>query len=346
MRSRIARIGMSGLGVWLIAALALAAPAAGAHLPFWGFTLDGFPITAERLADVERKAGLSARMIVLFLQWPAPGETGGFPEESLETIRARGAMPCLTWEPMYYHEGRETAISAESILSGRYDAYLHDFADRARTWGRPFVIRFAHEMNLDRYHWGTDRAGYGPASPELYRRMFRHVVEIFRSRGAANVRWAFCPNAESVPYRPDDPSAAWNRPEAYYPGDGWVDILGMDGYNWGTTKTVERDGWESRWRTFREIFEPLYRTFRQLAPGKPIVVFETASVAGSGGRHRWIREALETATAWDLQGICWFQADKETDWRLDAQGDAAGVGIVRQRTSPTSKRTQPREDGT
>ncbi|MHB8907541.1 MAG: glycoside hydrolase family 26 protein [Syntrophales bacterium] len=343
MRSRILR--SERLGMVLIALLALAAPAEAAERPFWGFTLDGFPITAERLADVEKQTGLSARMVVLFLQWPAPGEPLLFPEGSLDAIRSQEAMPCLTWEPMYYREGRETTVSAESILSGGYDAYLNDFAARARAWGKPFVIRLAHEMNLDRYHWGTDGAGYGPASPELYRRMFRHIVEIFRRRGATNVQWAFCPNAESVPHRSYDPSACWNTPEAYYPGDDWVDILGMDGYNWGNTRTMKKDGWESRWRSFREIFEPLYRTFRQLAPGKPIVVFETATVSAGGDRCRWIREALETATAWDLRGICWFQVDKETDWRLDVHRDAAGVEIVRRGTAHAEKGTGTMEDG-
>ena len=334
MKGLTARRRVRKMAVLLGVLLALAAPVGAADPPFWGFALDGSPITGARLAELEGTTGLSPRMVVFFLQWPSPGEGGVFPEESLEAIAARGALPCLTWEPMFIREGAETAIAAESILAGRYDGYVREFALRARAWGKPFVIRFAHEMNLSRYHWGTDPEGYGPASPELYRRMFRHVVDIFRSSGATNVLWAFCPNAESVPNPSSGSLAAWNRPEAYWPGDDWVDILGMDGYNWGRTKVVERDGWESRWQSFREIFGPLRRALRELAPAKPIVVFETASVAAGGVREDWLREALAEATDWGIRGVCWFYADKEEDWRLDA----AGVAIVRRGTSAASPR--------
>lgn len=313
--------------VLLLLFLSLPFTASAADAPWWGFALHGYPVTETRLAGLKYETGLAPHVVVFFLQWPSHGETGPFPEESLEAIWSQRALPCLTWEPMYYRDGQEITILADEILGGKYDAYLRDFAEHARRWGRPFLIRFAHEMNLDRYHWGTDRGGYGPESPQIYQRMFRYVVESFRRFGAYNVRWAFCPNAESVPY--GDPSAVWNRPEAYYPGDDVVDVLGMDGYNWGMTKTREKDGWQSRWQTFGEIFENLYRSLTRLAPEKPVWVFETGSMNAGGDRTAWLREALSLAREWRLSGICWFQVDKEVDWRLDIRRDAEAVGIVR-----------------
>lgn len=318
----------------------LVTPIEAAGFPFWGLTLDGYPITAERLDDLQDRTGLTARMVVFFLQWPAPGDKGPFPRESLEAIWSRGAVPCLTWEPMYYREGREIMVPAEAIIGGHYDAYLHFFAESARLWGRPLLIRFAHEMNLERYHWGTERQSYGPASPAIYRRMFRYVTELFRKDKALNVRWVFCPNAESVPDLSYDPAAAWNSPGAYYPGDDAVDILGMDGYNWGYSRTKEKDGWQSRWQSFQEIFEPLYGQLKRIAPGKPILVFETASVAGGGDRTVWLREAMEMASVWNLKGICWFQAAKEVDWRLEIPRDRRGIDIVLQNTSAAETRIE------
>lgn len=311
----------------------LSSPVGAAEAPLWGFTLDGYPVTEARLAGLESDTGVPPQIVVFFLQWPAPGETGPFPGESLEAIWSQGAVPCLTWEPMYYRNGQEIMIPAEEILGGKYDSYLKDFARHARQWERPFLIRFAHEMNLDRYHWGTDRKRYSPESPQLYRKMFRYVVERFRHEGAINVRWVFCPNAESVPHGSYHSTSAWNRPEAYYPGGDIVDILGMDGYNWGKTKTKDKDGWESRWQSFREIFEPLYRNLKRLAPEKPILIFETASVTNGGDRTAWLREALTVVGEWELSGVCWFQADKEADWRLDIRRDAQSVGNVRRATS-------------
>jgi beta-mannanase len=130
------------------------------------------------------------------------------------------------------------------------------------------------------------------------------------------VLWAFCPNAESVPAPGYDPAASWNRAVHYYPGDRYVDVLGMDGYNWGLTFTKEEDGWDSRWKNFREVFEQIHLELRTLAPEKPLFVFETSTVDQGGDREAWIRDAFETLREWHLNGLIWFQAEKEQDWRL------------------------------
>lgn len=302
----------------------------------WGFALDGYPITPERLAAVAGSTGITPSLVVFFTQWPREGDRPAeFPRESLDAIRELGAVPCLTWEPMYLREGREVAVSGEAILAGEYDRYLASFAAEARRWGKPLLVRFGHEMNLDRYHWGTAKEDYGPASPELYRKMFRYVVSAAREAGTDNLIWVFSPNAESVPAPDGDSGAAWNRPRNYYPGDGYVDVLGMDGYNWGTTRTLERDGWESSWQSFGEIFAPLRDELAELAPGKPIIVFETASVTEGGDKTRWIRDALETAGSWGLAGLVWFQADKEFDWRIQQGADPGYLPAVRSATSPS-----------
>jgi len=278
--------------------------------------LDGYPLTKARLEAVTGEMGRRPELVVFFLQWPADPEAGFFPGGSLDAIRETGAVPCLTWEPMFLEDGEERAVPWRRILGGEYDPYLVSFAEQAGAWERPFIIRLAHEMNLERYHWGTTREAYGPASPAIYRRLFRHVVRVFDEAGADNVLWAFCPNAESVPGDP------WNRASSYYPGDAYVDILGMDGYNWGCTQTREEHGWDSRWRSFREIFAPLRCELRRLAPNKPLFVFETATVDRGGDRRAWIRDARGTLRAWGVSGVAWFQAEKEQDWRL-RPGEAA-----------------------
>lgn len=288
----------------------------------WGLALDGYPVTEAMLATSEREVNLAPPQIILFfLQWPSAPAENAFPRESLDAISKRGAIPCITWEPMYYAEGREVVIAHERILNGDYDSYLVSFARAARDWRKPVIIRFAHEMNIERYHWGTEKAEYGPRSPEIYRQMFRYVVSVFRREGASNVIWAFCPNSESLPNPSSSPDNAWNEASRYYPGDEYVDVVGADGYNWGTTQTREKDGWDSRWRSFRDIFTPIHSRLRTLAPGKPFFVFETATVTEGGDKEGWIKEAIHTAGEWKIEGIIWFQVNKEQDWRF-----GTGVG--------------------
>lgn len=291
-------------------------------LPFWGVALDGYPLMGEQLRKVEKETGLPSHLVLFFMQWPAPDDkdSAGFPEETLNAIWNTGAIPCLTWEPMYYVNGQEKIIPYETIVNGGYDSYILAFARRARLWEMPFMIRFAHEMNIDRYHWGMEKKSYGPASPEIYKRMFRHVVSLFRKAGVKNVMWVFCPNAESVPNVSYDASASWNRVANYYPGDEHTDILGIDGYNWGTSQTKEKHGWNSRWQSFEEIFKSVYGELRALAPQKPVIIFETASVTQGGDKTLWIKEAFETLKQWQVRGIVWFHVLKDADWRFHSGG--------------------------
>jgi mannan endo-1,4-beta-mannosidase len=291
---------------------------AATDAPPWGWALEGNPITATQLREVRQATGLTPRLVVFFQQWPEDLAARDFPSASLDAIEAAGATPVVTWEPMYYRraDGAETMIAASRIAAGEYDAYLKAYARAAAAWGRPLIIRFAHEMNLSRYHWGGTTAEYGPASPERFRSMWRHVVGIFRAAGAANVRWAFCPNCESVPGAGNPAAAPWNRARAYYPGDDVVDLLGMDGYNWGDTQTPAKNGWRSSWRSFASTFGGLRAELQAIAPGKPLYVFETATAPTGGDKGAWVLELIATTRAWQLAGVVWFEANKEVDWRL------------------------------
>src|SRR6056297_2572877 len=230
---------------------------------FFGIAVPGIDFDKQQFHSWESQVGIPLQMINFFLQWPKDPEKGHFPYSTLRSIRAFGAIPCLTWEPMFYDQGKERMVSWRSIVEGKYDRYIRFFAQEARDWGYPFLLRFAHEMNLQRYHWGTRKEDYGPKSPQHYQEMFRYVVSKFRQEGADNAFFVFCPNAESVPNPNYDPSAGWNKAADYYPGDEYVQVLGMDGYNWGTTQTVEEDGWKSHWQSFEDIFRPLYHQLRR-----------------------------------------------------------------------------------
>ncbi len=305
----------------------------------WGVALEGFPIEPERLESVRRDLGVNPQIVAFFLAWPDDGSTTGcFPLSTLAAISDSGAMPCLTWEPMFVKDGVETAIPAEVLLSGRHDLFLADFAAYAARWGRPFIIRFAHEMNLARYHWGGEASEYGPDSPLLYRQMFRYVVGRFREAGATNVLWAFCPNAESVP------NADWNRIAAYYPGDDVVDYLGMDGYDWGNSRSTQKHGWESQRRSFRQIFGQTRDELRRINSEKPLFVFETATVGDPEHQRMWLAEAMKACADWQIAGLVWFHASKENDWRLSRESAVIFGDLVNEWCGCTGKIRRQRAD--
>lgn len=283
--------------------------------PFLGVALAGFPISEEALSRSNEEIKVTPAVVMFYLQWPSHIDDIKSIKPTLDNIWNNKSVPCMTWEPMTIHDNIENAIPYSDIINGKYDSYLEWMTTEIKSWGKPFIIRFAHEMNMSRYHWGTTLEEYGPSSPNVYASMFQYVVTFFHNQNVDNVLWAFCPNADSIP------NESWNTIKNYYPGDEYVDILGMDGYNWDIDKDLaQKKGqtWTVPWRSFKEIFELPYRQLRQIAPNKPLIVFETASVDRSSGdrKVKWMKEALSIAKQWNIQGLIWFQANKEEDWKI------------------------------
>lgn len=272
---------------------------------FWGFAVDGFPVTQEALVNIQKETQQIPQILTCYLQWPKePKNTdliAGF-ATSLNTVWEFGGVFCLTWEPFYF-EGQSKAIPYQEILEGKYDVYLQSISHVAKEFGKPFLIRFAHEMNLKQYHWGTDEAEYGPKSGEIYQKLFRYVVDFFRKESVANVLWVFCPNCDSVP------NEAWNRIAHYYPGESYVDVFGLDGYSWSADKV----------RSFQEIFNQSYLELKMLDENIPIFIFETAIAGDQNQKAKWVEKAIETALDWSIEGIVWFQVDKEKNWKMLAK---------------------------
>jgi len=292
--------------------------------PRVGIAVHGTP-TPEQITEWTDTLGMTPKIILFFTPWPSVENqlTASIPSDALSAIHSQNIIPCLSWEPHTLIGDQEYPILADSILSGQYDPYIQRLASAIRNLNQPVWIRFAHEMNLERYHWGVAKEQYNSSAPEKYRLMFRYVVEKFKEYGTENIEWVFCPNAESLPV------ADWNTIESYWPGTEFVDILGVDGYNWGTSQTVEKNGWQSDWRSFQSIFEPVVLSMRTRAPGKPLFVMETACVHQGGDRTRWIEQMIEQATLWGIDGICWFQADKENAWALNPELDTQSLHRLR-----------------
>jgi glycosyltransferase involved in cell wall biosynthesis len=95
------------------------------------------------------------------------------------------------------------------------------------------------------------------------------------------------------------------------PSDSYVDLLCMDGYNWGNTN----GGWQS----FNQLFGATYNQLTALS-NKDIFIGETASAEQGGSKANWITDAYGPAidSMPKIMGINWFNANKEKDWRVNS----------------------------
>jgi hypothetical protein len=272
---------------------------------FLGVSVEGVRISEKQLIDLEQQTGFKSNFINFFLHWPKKENEGFFPNLSLESIWDYGAVPVITWEPIYLDQGKSNIISYDMILSGKYDEYLSLVADQIKLFKKPIIIRFAHEMNLSSYHWGVEPDKYNEKYPFIYKSLYEYVFTFFKRRKIKNILWAFCPNSESVP------NVYWNTLKSYYLGDKYTDILGLDGYNWGNNSKTK-----TSWKSFENIFSFSYNKIKEVDSKKPLFIFETATVDKGGNKTKWISDALKKSKELDIVALIWFQIDKEKNWKI------------------------------
>lgn len=158
------------------------------------------------------------------------------------------------------------------ILDGKYDAYLHRYAREIKAFGHPVLFRLNNEMNGD---WCWYSAYYTCKDADLYKALWQYIYTTFEHYDVDNVLWVWNPHDLSRP------EFKWNHHLMYYPGDEYVDIIGLTGYNTGTYFPGEI------WREFNEIYKPMYADYTGLF-NKPFMITEFGSNSVGGDKPAWI----------------------------------------------------------
>jgi len=265
-----------------------------------GAFIPDFPATAGAIDGYAGLVGASPAIVMWYEDWAHHG----FDPALMQAVAARGAMPLVTWDPWDWSGDpiNQPAYSLSTIAAGSHDDYVRQWAQGAAAWGRPLYLRFAPEMNGV---WAPWEAWVNGNTPGDYVAAWRHVVTVVRQQGATNVRWVWCPNviaSDALTFAP------------FYPGDAYVDWVGLDGYNGGTALL-----WGG-WLSVSQIFGLSYGVLTALT-SKPVMIGETASAEAGGDKAAWITQGLLTdlpAQFPTVRALVWFDAVKETDWRINS----------------------------
>ena len=281
---------------------------------YWGAYVQGGVDNTALIDDFESRAGKRVSLFMFGQAWRSGGAYTSFPQAGLQRIRDRGSIPVLDWGSWDAAQGNtQPDFQLKDISSGAHDAYLRTWAQGARAWGKPFFIRFDAEMNGWWRPWSEQLNGNAAGE---FAPAWRHVVDVFRQQGATNVTWIWCPNVQGPSSTPLP---------GLYPGSTYVDWVCMDGYNYGTD-------YGNKWHSFSEIFRPsayngyidTYGLLGQVAPGKPIIVGETASSEDGGSKSAWITTLLgtELPVAFpNVKAFMWFNwndNDPVKDWPIQS----------------------------
>lgn len=273
-------------------------PVARASLPaklasYLGVFENGSPPSYGPLEGFARAAGRRPSLVGYFSGWAEP-----FQLSFAESLRAHGAIPFVQIDP--------TLASIPGIAGGVYDDYLGQFADSVRRFGSPVVIGFCHEMNAPWYPWG-----FKHVSPATFKSAWRHIVDLFRARGARNVTWLWTVNALRPPGAPDR-AGGIGPLQRWWPGQNYVTWIGIDGFYY------------SQDNTFKTLFAPTIRQVRQFT-NLPVLLSETA-VGPAAGQFLKIQNLFNGMSSARTLGLVWFDNSQHAgifhqDWRIeDNQG--------------------------
>jgi mannan endo-1,4-beta-mannosidase len=252
------------------------------------------PGSYGQVSNFAQEAGFNPRI----LSYYTTSFSQPFPLQFAESAGRNGAMVLVQWQPR--------GTTSQAIASGQQDAAIRSFAQQVAQDPYQVIISYGQEMNGNWYSWGA--GGTDGSSGPAYIAAWRHIWTIFQQAGVHNVTWLWDPN---IIYNGSAPLAQW------YPGDQYVDWVGLDGY------------FAYPWLTFDTLFGPSIQEIRTFT-AKPLLIAESG-VSGTAGPGQ-IASLFAGAELAGAVGIVYFDeaqsGDPEhQDWRLE--DDASNMSAFR-----------------
>ncbi|MCU4177237.1 beta-mannosidase [Marinilabiliaceae bacterium N1Y90] len=193
----------------------------------------------EGQSDVKRVTGDYPAVFGWELGGIEEGKLANLDTVSFDNIRkyaikayGQGGINTFSWHPFSVIDGvdswnTETRVVDKIIPGGDYhEAFkkdldaLADFLNSVITVEGvkvPFIFRPWHEMDGSWFWWGSDSC-----SPKELKELFRFTVQYLREEKAVNQML--------VAYSPDRNFSTREEYLSWYPGDEYIDLIGMDNY--------------------------------------------------------------------------------------------------------------------
>lgn len=246
---------------------------------YFGVEIDGAPASITPAKNFASWIGTKPNLIGQYVGWGTSFDT-----VAASNAWSYGAMDFVVWEPW--------STTMAKIASGASDTYLNSYANAIRSLNVPVAISFGHEFNGNWYPWGTT----GTTAADFVA-AWKHIHDVFAAAGATNVIWIW------------DPNDIWPVPDVqlkqYYPGDAYVDWVGVTGY-WS----------QSGPNTYGTLYLPTLEEVRGFTE-KPFIIAETAVEAGSD-EQRSLQDLIGAVEQHsDILGFVWYDYNKGGDWRVE-----------------------------
>jgi hypothetical protein len=224
-----------------------------------------------------------------------------FPGEFERWARDQGQTLVFGWSST---KQSGDSVRWADIAAGLYDADIDAKANELMAFEAPALFVFENEPE-------QLLASHGSAAD--YVLAYQHIRDRFVSRGVTNLSYVLILMAYT--YR-------MGRADQYYPGDGYVDVLAADGYNW-----YGCPGRDDPWTSFVDVFQAF--NDYGMAKGKPMFIAEWGSMedpAVPGRKAEWIGEAADTLKGWpEVKVVTYYNNGMPAgncDWWVDSSDSA------------------------
>ena len=234
----------------------------------WGIFEPTAPDSSAHLTYLEKQFNYTFPVILVYKALDST-----LPLTNLQQAHRLGKTVELTLQTSSFElSEEENRQLTYEILQGKYENFFRQYARQIKTFGHPVLFRFDNEMNGD---WCTYSSYYTAGDTEIYKALWRYVYDIFAEEEVDNAIWVWNPHDISFP------NFKWNHAFLYYPGDEYVDVVGLTGYNTGNYYSGEI------WREFPFIYDQLIRAY-DAAFAHPFMITEFGSNSVGGDKAAWI----------------------------------------------------------
>ena len=274
-------------------------------------TTDGSSSVAA-IQQLQEQTGAGFNIISLYIPWGDAPQC--FPPAALmQDIFSNGSVPMITWEPWTALFRDSAALKEERVMeriaAGTFDAYLQQFAAQIKALDRPVFLRFAHEPENPAYPWSAT----GGNTSESFKAAWKYVHTFFSRHDVHNAIWVWNPWSAATA-------------EAYFPGSGYVDWIGVTCLNYGPQFA------DGRSRSFSQLYNPFHRlpVFRS---GLPVMVAEMGALPAADDQQAWFNNAFRDINGnfKEIHATVLFNSDRDKNilqplpgsvlnWRLQEPG--------------------------
>ncbi|MGI6716558.1 MAG: glycoside hydrolase family 26 protein [Eubacteriales bacterium] len=155
------------------------------------------------------------------------------------------------------------------IMRGKYDDHFRKLAQDIKAYGKPVIFRLNNEMNTD---WTSYCGMVTLLDPDIFIITWRRLYDIFREEGVDNTIWVFNPIDVTCPF------SDWAAYLTYFPGEGYVQMLGLTSYEMANTPYLT--SFEARYKDCFEQYSPQFLNY-------PWMIGEFACGAGGEKQLDW-----------------------------------------------------------